>query len=44
MQKQRIGGIIEQIILVNMFVERGAALIETIAVKKRRKQIADLIR
>lgn len=44
MQRQRIGGIIEQIILVNIFVEKGAALIETISVKERRRQIADLIK
>ena len=44
MQKQRIGGIIEQIVLVNMFVERGVELLESIDVKSRRRQIADLIK
>lgn len=44
MQKQRIGGIIEQIVLVNMFVERGVELLESIDVKARRRQIADLIK
>lgn len=33
MQKQRIGGIIEQIILLNIFIERGPSLLEPITDK-----------
>lgn len=32
MEKQRIGGIIDQITLVNIFVERGAELLKTISI------------
>ena len=44
MQKQRIGGIIEQIILLNMFIERGPALLESIDDKKKREEIAGMIK
>jgi len=37
MQKQRIGGIIEQIILLNMFIERGPALLESLSDKIKRR-------
>lgn len=32
MQKQRIGGIIEQVILVNIFIERGHSLLNSISI------------
>jgi hypothetical protein len=44
MQKQRIGGIVEQVILVNIFVERAHALLSNIAIPERRGEIAGIIR
>lgn len=43
MEKQRIGGIIDQIILVNIFVERGADLLSSISIAERRVEIVNLI-
>jgi hypothetical protein len=44
MQMERIGGIIEQIILVNLFLERGPEMLQTMTVKERRAGIAELIK
>ena len=43
MQKQRIGGIIDQIILLNMFIERGPALLESLSDKEKRREVANMI-
>lgn len=37
MQKQRIGGIIEQIIQLKIFIDKGKLLLESINLKERRK-------
>ena len=44
MEKQRIGGIIDQIILVNIFVERAKTLLSSISIAARREEICQLIR
>lgn len=44
MEKQRIGGIIDQIILVNIFVERGEELLRTVSIPERKAEIVKLIK
>ncbi len=43
MEKQRIGGIIDQIILVNIFIEKGKDLLGNVSIASRREQIVELI-
>lgn len=37
MEKQRIGGIIDQIILVNIFIEKGRDLLGNVSIASRRE-------
>lgn len=44
MQQQRIGGIIDQITMVNLFLERAQTLLAGVAIPERSAQVASLIR
>jgi hypothetical protein len=44
MQRQRIGGIIDQITMPSLFVEKGQALLRPVSIEVRRQEVLQLVK